>query len=102
MAEIKTLVELERLAIQHALLVEPDLQKAAVLLGVSKTTIYRKVKEFGLTRGASLLAMAKPLAEIKQGRFLLLPRNEIERKQCEFTCPKCQSAVMLPNGGYRS
>ncbi len=47
--EISTLQELERRAILHALEVAAgDRGRAAKLLGIGKTTIYRKLKEYGL------------------------------------------------------
>jgi two-component system response regulator HydG len=47
--EIKTLRELERRAILQALeTTRGDRLRAAKLLGISKTTVYRKLKEYGL------------------------------------------------------
>ncbi len=45
------LVEQEKLAIQHALeAARGDIRRAARALGIGKTTLYRKLKEYGLER----------------------------------------------------
>ena len=53
---VTPLKELERREIAHALRVtRGDCVRAAKLLGIGKTTIYRKIKELGLANGLSLL-----------------------------------------------
>ncbi|HEX3012116.1 MAG TPA: helix-turn-helix domain-containing protein [Syntrophomonadaceae bacterium] len=46
--EIKPLREIEKVAIIDALYVEKNKIKAASILGLSKQTLYRKIKEYGI------------------------------------------------------
>jgi DNA-binding NtrC family response regulator len=46
---VKTLAELEREAILRAIrILRGDKLQAAMLLGIGKTTLYRKLKEYGI------------------------------------------------------
>jgi len=50
--EVKTLADLERDAILNAIrILNGDKLQAAKLLGIGKTTLYRKLKEYGLGDG---------------------------------------------------
>ncbi|HYM09713.1 MAG TPA: sigma-54 dependent transcriptional regulator [Bryobacterales bacterium] len=47
--EVAPLAEVEKLAIEHAMKVaRGNIQKAARMLGIGKTTLYRKLKDYGL------------------------------------------------------
>jgi DNA-binding NtrC family response regulator len=48
--QVKSIAELERQAILDAIRVlDGDKLKAAKLLGIGKTTLYRKLKEYGIS-----------------------------------------------------
>jgi hypothetical protein len=98
---MKTLAEVER---DHILAVLEecggDKLAAADRLKIGKTTIYHKLKKWGTGNGrfVNVVRQAQPLAEVKQSRFLRLPRTRGEKDEADLECPKCHAKVMLPNG----
>ena len=88
------------------------------MLGIAKTTIYRKLKEFGndtppivqsaasatVSTTAQLLRHAATLQNVPVGawvnvertaiRFLRLPSNPLECEQAILRCPRCRSLLV--------
>jgi|HubBroStandDraft_1064217.scaffolds.fasta_scaffold178939_2 hypothetical protein len=116
---IRPLADLEHDAILQALAAfDNDKMEAARVLGIGKTTIYRKLKEFGddalpivrsaasaivgttsqLLRHAAVLqtvpVAARVNVERKAIRFLQLPSNPLECGQAILRCPRCRSLLL--------
>lgn len=93
-----TLAELEREAILNAVR-EHGTLGAATELGVGKTTIYRKLKEYGVksVRGPETDGRAAALSTVRSPRFLVLPLSAEEVQAADLVCPKCMTRVILPN-----
>lgn len=94
-----TLAEIEREAILTAV-GEFGLREAARCLGVGKTTIYRKLKEYGVKNGdlrRTTVEQSAALATVRSPRFLMLPSSAAEVQKADLVCPKCMSRVILPN-----
>ena len=116
---IRPLADLEHDAILQALATfDNDKVEAARVLGIGKTTIYRKLKEFGddtppimqsaasatvgttwqlLRHAAALQAVpvaARVNVERKAIRFLTLPSNPLECEQAILRCPRCRSLLV--------
>jgi hypothetical protein len=117
--EIRTLAELEREAIFNAMAAAPNTIVAAKLLGMGKTTLYRKLKELGYAESASLrqsevLAISAAQAllfrqaaalrtipvrtnfttEKKPLRFLQIPSSRLESERATLRCPCCKTALI--------
>ena len=116
---IRPLADLEHDAILQALAAfDNDKMEAARVLGIGKTTLYRKLKEFGddtppivqsaaaatvgttwqlLRRAAALqsVPVADPdKVERKPIRFLRLPSTPLECEQAILRCPRCRSLLV--------
>ena len=116
---IRPLADLEHDAILQALAAfDNDKMEAARVLGIGKTTLYRKLKEFGddtppivqsaaaatvgttwqLLRHAAALqtvpVTARVNVERKAMRFLQLPSNPLECEQAILRCPRCRSLLV--------
>ncbi len=121
MNEIRPLAELEREAIIAAVSAVPDKLQAARILGIGKTTLYRKLQELGATTSRSDRTpriQSKPLGELalttvllrqaavlrnipiralperKPLRFLQIPSTRLEQEQASLRCPKCQTPLI--------
>ncbi|MCU1305125.1 MAG: Bacterial regulatory protein Fis family [Candidatus Sulfotelmatobacter sp.] len=95
---MKTLAELEHDHIVDAVgECNGDWRQAAALLGIGKTTIYRKRREYRMAP----VFLAAPLRKIKQPRFLLMPSTLEEKNAADLQCPHCHAKVLLPNGAHQ-
>jgi DNA-binding transcriptional regulator YdaS (Cro superfamily) len=105
--EIRPIAELEREAILRAVAAVGDKQEAARLLGIGKTSLYRKFKTFGAevqTHPANVaLVQAAALAKIKPAkshdvkppaRFLHLSRTQAEMECAHLRCPNCRARLV--------
>jgi len=113
---LRPLAEVERDLILTTVSAVPDKLEAARLLGIGKTTLYRKLKEFAdqpkisvqasalLTVGNTELRQAAVLRSIpiRVGedprrtpvRFLQIPSTPVERDQASLRCPRCRSLLV--------
>jgi hypothetical protein len=100
--EIRPLAELERDAILGAIRAVGDKLEAARKLGIGKTTLYRKIKEFGVVPVSSrhIVRAAASLAEIPIPspkrvpiQLLRMPSTRAEQEQAHLRCPRCRTML---------
>jgi transposase len=96
---MKILFEVEREAILTALEASGDrVVEAAKALGVGKSTLFRKLKQYGCQRRPYCRHDLKPVQNKPQSKeFLRLPRNDQEFGEANLVCPVCKSHLMLPS-----
>lgn len=116
--DIQTLAMLEREAILRAVAEYANPTEAAAALGIGKTTIYRKLKEYGVRRrclqleakaeektDAKAVAQAEGLRSLKTPpatpQFLMLAITREEIQSAALVCPRCGSKVILPSHPLR-
>ncbi len=95
---IRPIAELEREAIVNALRIVGDKLEAAQRLGIGRTTLYRKVKEFGIAAAVShqsraLAELPTPPLEKVPIRFLRIPSTQPELEQAHLRCPHCRTML---------
>jgi transposase-like protein len=109
---IRSLADLEREAILSAIEeMDGDKKKAAKALGISKTTLYRKLREYreeGTAITPPVLDHARALAAIPlrsfepvqsgpQIAFLRIPSTPLEKQQlAKARCPRCRTELVVP------
>jgi hypothetical protein len=97
---IRTMEEVERETILAAIKETGSAIETARLLKMGKTTVFRKLKKWGVpvpgTNGLRKKKIPAPVLPSKQ--YLMLPRTPQELKAAQFRCPGCQCPVLLPNG----
>jgi hypothetical protein len=100
---IRPLVEIEREAILSAVS-EYQVPEAARLLGIAKTTLYRRLKNYGITlplpdNGSSIPARNTPIkkANTPITHLLLLPSTAEELPKAILKCPRCSTRLIVPD-----
>jgi hypothetical protein len=95
---IRPLAILEREAILAALEeTNGDAKKASELLGIGKTTLYRRVKEY---REQGVIITPPILNHLPQSKprptFLHIPSTPFEKEQPKVCCPGCRTLLVVP------
>ena len=108
---IRPLAILEREAILAALEeTNGDAKKASQLLGIGKTTLYRKLNQYrkeGVVITPPILDHARALATIPvrtfdfpqskpRPTFLRIPSTPLEKEQPKVCCPGCRTLLVVP------
>jgi hypothetical protein len=97
---IRTLAEVEQEAIAAAVLSIPDKIEAARLLGIGKTTLYKKLKDLGIAtplRQSEALKEAPTPAAVPEKppiKFLLIPSTPEEFESAHLRCPGCRALLV--------
>jgi len=97
-----TLAQIARDAIISALAeVQGDRKKAADMLGIGKTTVYRKCQEYGIPmqRKQARRVDGSPdaLLTVRTPRFLKIPVTPEEYKVANAVCPSCRAKLIIPD-----
>jgi len=94
------MAEVERKHILETIREVGDVHRAAEVLGVGKTKIYRRLKKWGVRtdgKRGQVIEPARALRATPVPRFLLLPRTREELAAANLKCPACKATVLLPN-----
>jgi Bacterial regulatory protein, Fis family len=67
--------------------------KAAKILGMGKTTMYRRLKKYGIRLEWAPRCKSVPIVHRP---YLWLPRTQAEVETAHLRCPSCRALVMLP------
>ena len=87
-----------------------DAKKASQLLGIGKTTLYRRLKEYReqgviirppiLDHARALATIPVPILEVPQSKprptFLRIPSTPLEKEQPKVCCPGCRTLLVVP------
>lgn len=66
MSRVRTIRELEELAIVDALQKSANIEDAAKLLGIGRTTLYNKLRRYGIVQKDAATHEVKPLILLRQ------------------------------------
>lgn len=105
MAEIRPLAEVVRETIVNACIQTRNPMTAAKLLHIGRTTIYRKLRDFGLKTSGFAEGVAVPERPAPppppppppvpiSRKLLLLPSTKAEEAQAHLKCPRCGAMLL--------